>query len=584
MKAFLLRIWLILKTNKWKSIFGALALLIIVWIISAVTSVKPPEYITELSKKGDLTQTVEAVGTVISEKDLALQFRSSGIVGQVLVKDGDTVKAGQRLAAIRAGDLSASVAGAVARMRQAEAALRALQEGTRPEEIAIAEAQLQNKRANLETAKATLKTSQEALANSKTKLTTLKQEVNTALAGQVSVAGSTAAAEVSTAEQTLLSIDDIFGQNDVIEAVTYSSPGAIATIRSAQNTARSSLLAVRSAANPFDYEAALVHMQNTQAAIQKAIDALNFAYGTIESTPEISNFTHADKEAHKSTFNTRISTARTSLSAINAWVQSLKDASANYETRIATEEGSLASAQGTMDRAKADIATYETSILIDEANLALKRAGARQTDLDSARASLDAARAEVARASASVGDTVITAPIDGRVTKVNIKVGEITPVGAAITMIGDSPYRVEMFVSEIDIPKVQLTHSGSIELDAFPGTHYALHTSEIDEAQTIVEGVSKYRVKLDFVHVHDEFKIGMTGDAEIVTGMRIDVISVPRRAVLERDTGEYYVRILKEDQTLEEREVTIGMESGSGEVEVLTGLQEDENVVVLVKE
>lgn len=582
--AFLLRIWQILKNNKWKSILGALALLLVVWIISAVTAPKAPEYITELSKRGDLTQTVEAVGTVISEKDLELQFRSSGIVGQVLVKDGDTVKAGQRLASIRAGDLSASVAAAVARMRQAEAALRALQEGTRPEEIAIAEAQLQNKRANLETAKATLKSAEETFANSQTKLTALKQEVNTALAGQVSLAGSTASEQVSVAEQALLAIDSIFGQNDVIEAVTYSNPSAINSIRSAQNSARTALLAIRTAANPLDYQAALVHMQNTQSAIQKAIDALTLAYSTIDATPEISNFTHDDKETHKSTLNTKVSAARGALTAINTWMQGLKDASASYTTRIATEESALTSSQGTMDRAKADIATYQTSILIDEANLALKRAGARQTDIDSAKASLDAARAEVARASASVGETIITAPIDGRVTKVNVKVGEITPVGAAITMIGDSPYRVEMFVSEIDIPKVQLTQSGSIELDAFPGTHYALHVSEIDEAQTLVEGVSKYRVKLDFVHPHDEFKIGMTGDAEIITGIRTDVVSVPRRAVLERDSGEYYVRIIKDDGSLEERDVTIGMESGGGEVEVVTGLQEDETVVVLVKE
>src|SRR3989344_8438969 len=173
LKAFLLRIWKILKTHKWKSIFGAIVLLLIVWTISAVTGPKAPEYITEATKRGDLTQTVEAVGTVISEKDLALQFRSSGIVGQVLVKEGDTVKAGQRLAATRAGDLSASVAGAVARMRQAEASLRALQEGTRPEEIAIAEAQLMNRRASLETAKATLSTAESALKNSEANLAAL---------------------------------------------------------------------------------------------------------------------------------------------------------------------------------------------------------------------------------------------------------------------------------------------------------------------------------------------------------------------------------------------------------------------------
>ena len=95
--------------------------------------------------------------------------------------------------------------------------------------------------------------------------------------------------------------------------------------------------------------------------------------------------------------------------------------------------------------------------------------------------------------------------------------------------------------------------------------------------------MSKYRVKLDFTDLQSDLKIGMTGDSEITTGFKPDVVSVPIRSVLEKENGTYYVRVLKTDGTsYEERSVTMGMEGVAGSVEV-TGVKEGETVVVLVK-
>jgi len=77
-------------------------------------------------------------------------------------------------------------------------------------------------------------------------------------------------------------------------------------------------------------------------------------------------------------------------------------------------------------------------------------------------------------------------------------------------------------------------------------------------------------------------KLGMTGDAMIITGFSTDVIYVPIRAVLERNNGEQYIRVLK-DGEIEERTVQTGMEGEGSTVEVL-GIEEGETVIVLVKE
>ncbi len=201
---------------------------------------------------------------------------------------------------------------------------------------------------------------------------------------------------------------------------------------------------------------------------------------------------------------------------------------------------------------------------------------------------MNQAYADLQRARERYSDTIIRAPIAGSITQVNLKEGELLSTSfasdTAITMLGDAPYRIELFIAEIDIPRVRLGQSGSILLDAFPGKPFDLVVSELDPAATLVDGVSKYRAKLDFTADTEQLRIGMTGDTEIRTDFRPDVLIIPGRAVFTNDAGKKVIRILKEDGTVEEREVMTGMEGSGGEVEALSGVKEGETIVVLVKE
>ncbi|MEK7563092.1 MAG: hypothetical protein AAB544_01735, partial [Patescibacteria group bacterium] len=131
-------------------------------------------------------------------------------------------------------------------------------------------------------------------------------------------------------------------------------------------------------------------------------------------------------------------------------------------------------------------------------------------------------------------------------------------------------------------PLIMVSQSGSIELDAFPGIDDPLRVSQIDEAATDRDGVPKYRVKLDFAAPRDALRVGMTGDSEIITGMRANVLSVPRRAVIENEDGEEMIRVLLNGDVTEKL-VVMGMEGSDGEVEV-DGVEEGAVVVVLIKE
>jgi len=197
------------------------------------------------------------------------------------------------------------------------------------------------------------------------------------------------------------------------------------------------------------------------------------------------------------------------------------------------------------------------------------------------------AAAELMKARAKLDDTILRAPIDGTITKVNLKPGEFTGgldlEEYSFSMLGASPYRVEMYVAEIDIPKVVLTQTGAIELDAFPNEDFVIFVSEIDPAATNRDGVSKYRVKLDFTEQNEQFKIGMTGDGEIFTDERTDVIIIPGRAVFQGEDGTEVIRIL-EDGVAVERTVVTGMEGEGGDIEILEGVEEDETIILLIKD
>lgn len=545
----------------------ALPVLGIVWFALSPTQ---PEYVTEVAKRGDLRQTVEAVGTVISDRDLNLQFGISGIVSNVYVKEGDVVKAGQKLAQLRTG-VSADIASAQARVAQAEADLREMESGARPEDIAVTEADVENKRASLAMSKT-------AAENAQSQLDTLNDEIDTSLAGYVGTTATAVSQRLTVAQNSLSAVDDIFSNNDVLDAAIKGDPSELESIRTASRAARSSITPLfAQASSVTDPTDALKLIEDATRAVNTAWTVVDRAFAYVSSLQESSSFSNDDREAYKTDLIAERNTLQTALSGLSSDTKSLRDAAAAYQSQIVTQQAAL-------DRANADIVTYEASLRTAEAQLALKKAPARDTDLASARAVVQQYRAALARASADFANTVIVAPVAGAITKVPIKVGEYTPSGAAITMLGEAPYRIEMYVSEIDVPKIQLNQSGSVKLDAFPGEYFTLKVSQIDDASTDRDGVSKYRVRLDFLDKKESerVKLGMTGDAMVITGFASDVTSVPVRSVLERDDGTKYVRVLN-DGAIEERTVQTGMEGEGSTIEVL-GIQEGETVIVLVKE
>jgi HlyD family secretion protein len=105
-----------------------------------------------LLRGGQRASTLSASGTVeATEADLGFNF--AGQITSIAVQEGDKVKAGQVLARLDATELDARRAAAQAQAQAAQAMLRELERGARPEELAQAQAAERAARQRFEDAK-----------------------------------------------------------------------------------------------------------------------------------------------------------------------------------------------------------------------------------------------------------------------------------------------------------------------------------------------------------------------------------------------------------------------------------------------
>lgn len=99
------------------------------------------------------TERIELSGTV-EAREVDLAFQISGRISELLADEGDAVQAGQMVAGLDTQDYELALRTAAAQRDAVQAALAALQSGTRIQEIRVAEAQLAKAQADLDFARA----------------------------------------------------------------------------------------------------------------------------------------------------------------------------------------------------------------------------------------------------------------------------------------------------------------------------------------------------------------------------------------------------------------------------------------------
>ncbi len=239
-----------------------------------------------------------------------------------------------------------------------------------------------------------------------------------------------------------------------------------------------------------------------------------------------------------------------------------------YQAAIQMRESALVSAQAVVNARQAD--------------LALKQADARPAEIAAAEADILSARGKLEAAQVAYDNTLLRAPASGTITAVDVKLGEqVTAQKPVITLEDVSNIYIEANINESDIPRVVVGQKVNVTFDAFgPEKVYDATVSSIDPSSTTVSGVVNYKVKATLADSTGVLP-GMTANMTIVTGEKDTVLYIPKAAIHTDGVGSFvYVVTDQKGNKYERRAVTTGFVGDGNQVEITTGLTENDRVIV----
>ncbi|MGA2440843.1 MAG: efflux RND transporter periplasmic adaptor subunit [Tepidisphaeraceae bacterium] len=183
--------------------------------------------------------------------------------------------------------------------------------------------------------------------------------------------------------------------------------------------------------------------------------------------------------------------------------------------------------------------------------------------------------------------TTVLAPMDGVLSDLTIQMGTI--ISSAISNVGGgtsvmtlsdlSHIFVLASVDESQIGGVKKGQTVDITADAFPGKHFSGTVVRIATQGVNTSNVVTFEVKIEVTDDNKGLlKPQMTANVQIVEASKKDVVTVPILAVV-RKQHKTLVTLVKPDNTLEDREVVLGIDDGENQ-EIASGLAAGEQVLV----
>ena len=212
-------------------------------------------------------------------------------------------------------------------------------------------------------------------------------------------------------------------------------------------------------------------------------------------------------------------------------------------------------------------------------------AKARKAACHAAREFEHVSRSRIDVATKNLERTVLLAPFDGIVAKINGELGEFVtpsppgiPTPPTVDLIDEQCLYISAPIDEVDAPKVKLGLPVRISLDAFSKKYFEGKVRRI--APYVLEFEKQARtvdVEAEFVDPTDYSQLlaGYSADLEIILDTRSNVLRIPTEALLE---GNRVLIFSAEEQLLLSRKIETGI-SNWKLTEVTSGLEEGEMIV-----
>ncbi len=280
------------------------------------------------------------------------------------------------------------------------------------------------------------------------------------------------------------------------------------------------------------------------------------------------------------------------------------------------------------DQRASEYQSLQAGIREAEARVLQARAQRAQTaaGVSASQRRVTVAQANLKRASDVLQRTYSVAPIDGMVTNLPVRVGETvvpgiqnSPSSLIMTIADMSLITAEVKVDETDIVNVKLDQVADVTIDAIPNKTFKGHVIEIGNTAILrstglaasQSAISSQEAK-DFkvvVAIDDappELRPGLSCTAKITTATRKQALAIPIQALTVRQKGDLEPESKDKDKKKSNEPVNPALEkarkeelqgvfvvkdgkaifrkvdtgiTGATEIEVLSGLQEGEEIV-----
>ncbi|MCD6550375.1 efflux RND transporter periplasmic adaptor subunit [bacterium] len=544
-----------LKNIKKFRVFIILGLIIIIG--GAVSykiffSQKNHGYKTVRVEKRDIIQQVSATGQVKKGDKIDLGFDEPGKIERLYVEIGDEVEPGDFLIKLDTKQLSIQLNEAEATLNLAKAQLNKLLAGASNEEIEIA--------------KTTVENASTALRNAEQGLENVKNQASEKLQSAYEDA-------LNILDASYIKVSNAASDVNMIQKLYFNSNNQDSMdVKEQKERINNGRDIIKKYLDLAKEESTY---RNIDLAIEKTEENLRIIYDALGIIREI-----CDKPVWQ---NIVSSTYKMSLdnhkSYINSALTNVVGSKQNISlTKIANKAN--------IDKAQAEVDSARGALKKAQDNLDLILAPPRQEDIDFYQAQVTQAQAKVDLLRYQINKSILKAPVKGEVVMINKEIGEQVNLGEPVlSLIPQDPFQIEIDVAEVDIGKVHLGDLAKITLDAFPEKEFSGKVVEIDPAETVIAGVVYYKTKVSLDDIQNykiEVKPGMTASVDIITDKRENVLAVPSRAIVEKENKKF-VRIpqTKGEYTL--REVQTGLKGSEGYVEIISGLQEGEEIISFIE-
>ena len=193
---------------------------------------------------------------------------------------------------------------------------------------------------------------------------------------------------------------------------------------------------------------------------------------------------------------------------------------------------------------KENLEKAQNEVTVREADLR-----ARTQDIETNEQRIKQEQAGLSTTRYNLNQIIITAPMDGLVTRRSIEEGETAVVGTMnnagsvlLTIADMSVIEAEVEVDETEIPTVALHQEAKVTIDAVPDRTFKGRVTEIGNSpiQTSTQSsgqrqATTFKVVITLEEPVPDIRPGFTCTAEITTAKRKDVVAVPIQALTVRE-------------------------------------------------